>query len=106
MQAEVTYEDWHAYRDHMGKKLRVTGSCKTHGGMAVSLEDHEGEPRFNPQALVLDLVFVVTGESPSTVPVQWEADWDPEGPQFTEVEFAVRGSEVEPPPPLKFEDIE
>lgn len=106
MTGEITYEDWHAYRDHMGKKLRVTGTCKTHGGVVVMLEDHEGEPHFNPQILVLDLVLEVTGESPSTVPVEWEADWDPDGPQYTEVEFVSRDPDLEPPPPLKFEDIE
>lgn len=106
MTGEITYEDWHAYRDHMGKKLRVTGTCKTHGGVVVMLKEHDGEPRFNPLALVLDVVLEVTGESPSSVPVEWEADWDSDGTQFTEVEFFSPDADLEPPPTLQFEDIE
>jgi hypothetical protein len=47
-----------------------------------------------------------TGESPSRGPVESEADWDPGGPLFTEVEFTVRDPDIEPPPTLQSEDVE
>jgi hypothetical protein len=101
MSFEVHYEDFTATHDRMSKTLRVDGVVIVeHAGVAVHLEPHEGNAGINPSMLTLDLVFTVTGESPSREPVHYDQPWSDDLPH-TEVDFRVRGAEVEPPPALK-----
>jgi hypothetical protein len=100
----VEYRDFHAYRDYMSHKLRVTGTCIVKGaGVAVELLDHEGPGGIDDQMLTLDLRFVITAEDPSEQPVEWEGDWD-DG-LYDEVEFRVVEGSAELPPLLKIEEI-
>ena len=105
IELHVEYKDFHAYRDHMSKTVRVTGTAVVRGaGVAVTLMPHEGPSGINPKMLALDLHFTLTAEDPSEQPVKWSGDWDDE--RYDEVEFRVSGAKVEAPPPLKFETLE
>jgi hypothetical protein len=100
----ITYEDWHAVHDHMGKTLHISGVCVIEGGgFAVHLEEHTPQG-FNPEVLVLDLVIVPTGETPSRVPVEWRQPWGEDGIQYKQVSFEPRGPGAAPPPTLDIED--
>jgi hypothetical protein len=77
MDVDITYkeEEWEAIHDHMGKQLHVHGVCHIRGGgFAAGLEPHE-KPLPNPMMLPLDLVVHATGETPSSVPVDWKQPW-------------------------------
>jgi hypothetical protein len=106
MRAEIDYADWHAIHDHMGKSLHITGTCHIQGGgIAAQLAPHE-RPLPNPLMLPLDLVLTPTGETPSSVKIDWHQAWDDDGYQYNEVSFFVRDGTIdaEAPPTLPVED--
>jgi hypothetical protein len=101
----LEYKDWTAIHDHMGKTLRVDGTCIVPGGgFAVSLRPSEKQG-VNPRMLMFDLDVSATGESPSHQPLHHDQPWSDEGIQYTEVGFAVIGVEAEPPPTVKIEEV-
>jgi hypothetical protein len=104
IELDVEYKDFHAYRDHMSKSLRVTGTCIVRGGgVAVNLQPFEGNSGINPKMLALELDFLVTAEDPSQQPVEWHGGWDEE--RYEEVEFRVSENGPAPPAPLKIKDV-
>lgn len=105
---EIDYQDWHAYRDHMGKQVRVVGTCVIRGGgIAASLALHEPQG-INPDYLLLDLHLTPTGESSSDQPVEWIEPWLDDAQRYTDVQILVITPdefEADPPPVMKVEDI-
>lgn len=102
---EVRYESFTATHDRMSSTLRVDGVVIVeHAGVAVHIEPHEGNTGIDPAMLTLDLVFRVTGESPSREPVHYDQPWSDDLP-YTEVDFRVKGEDLEPPPVLKITTV-
>jgi hypothetical protein len=101
---EVEYKDWHAIHDHMGKQLHVHGDCTIRGGgFVVTLEQRQEQS--DPSKLLLTLVFVPTGESPSHQRADYRDAWD-EGMSYKEVGFVVEGPvTASAPPTIPVEDV-
>jgi hypothetical protein len=103
---DLTYEDWHAIHDHMGKSLHIYGSCTVPGGgFAVGIESREKQG-FNPRMLMLNFRITATGESPSDQTVDLKQPWIEEGIDYNEVGFVLVGGFSAPAPPtLPIEDV-